>query len=1141
MIRFLNMLIQRGGRSRRSKAGSQQWMTAEILESRELLTVFVADDVPKEILDRTTVTSTLTIPESTESVVDINVKLNLTHTRDYDLRVYLISPTGTRVTLAQYVGYYGQNFVDTVFDDEASSPIYYGSAPFTGSFRPYSSLSTLRGTPISGEWKLEVSDVASRNTGTLDSWSLDISTAGSVMLSAGNVAPDPRNVPVTSTDVTFSRPVVASTFTRENLTLTRNRVEVPLDNTVTVTQVDDTPVYRIDGLESFTDVRGEYKLSISTVGMESSDGGPLYGAKPEVWTFQSSQLLDIVDIRPAVRNVPVQTIDTVFSLPLNLSTLTYENLKLRRNGDLVRLDETVTIARIGQTNKYRISGMEPFTTARGNYQLEVNSSGIKDDQGYGAGGGVATAAWTLTGPQVVDIINVSPDPRNTGVGAVRVKFLFPIDQTTFDINDMELLRYDETIELDDTITITADDADETNTTYLIRGLAPFTQRRGNYELRVSGSGVKDLYGHNGFGSATDTWSLTGPRVLSVSSALPYYRNTQTDTVEVAFRFTPTAESFDYQDLTLYFNSTLVELDSSVTIAQIDGTTKYLISGLGAFTNKIGSYRLLVNGAEVRDEVGRPGEGTAYAYWSYTRSGINYLYGTSSSLRSKPISSVGAVSYYAPELDTFDFNDVTLTLNGDVISLDERVVVSQTSTQDSNYYATYLISGLEDFNTEPGNYVLTVNNAGLADANGNAGSGSEYYRWTIDKTPAVVTDVVDVANDRRFGRDIALPSIQVVVSPDMTSSSFTTADLTLRLDGGPDLIDQNVIIRRIAGNKFEISNLAKLTRASGKYVFTVHGSFTDYAGNTSYSSASANWLALDQPAIQRVGTVAFYPEDSPPMQIIGNPAVTDADSENFRAGSLTVSIIRGLAENDKLSILSRLRAFGYVSVLRDQVRYGTLTIGTFSGGEGEPLVISLNSNATPAAVAALIRCVAFSSPGDHLTTSKRTIQFELNDGSGAIRTVKKFVHIQPVDDASTLEASDTMDYTLNGDAASVIPWVVVEDSDSSLFTNHILRFIVSSGRDGSEKFRLGDDFTLNGRNVLLDGTVIGFLHRDGTDTTGLVLRFNQNATLAIVRQTLRSVTFSTEDSTSSATRGISVTLQGRQGALSEVLNVDVNIL
>ena len=72
-------------------------------------------------------------------------------------------------------------------------------------------------------------------------------------------------------------------------------------------------------------------------------------------------------------------------------------------------------------------------------------------------------------------------------------------------------------------------------------------------------------------------------------------------------------------------------------------------------------------------------------------------------------------------------------------------------------------------------------------------------------------------------------------------------------------------------------------------------------------------------------------------------------------------------------------------------------------------------------------------------------------------------------------------------------------------------------------------------------MIGFLHRDGTDTTGLVLRFNNNATLSVVRAALRAVTFSTAESSSSEARRISVTLQGRQGVLSELLNVNVNIL
>lgn len=121
--------------------------------------------------------STLTVPASfTGTIRDLDVKLSLTHTFDSDLAVTLISPGGMRITLFEYVGDSGDNFTNTLLDDEAAAVITDQSAPFTGSFRPESPLSALDGTPAAGIWKLEISDDASGDFGQLLSWGLVIQT-----------------------------------------------------------------------------------------------------------------------------------------------------------------------------------------------------------------------------------------------------------------------------------------------------------------------------------------------------------------------------------------------------------------------------------------------------------------------------------------------------------------------------------------------------------------------------------------------------------------------------------------------------------------------------------------------------------------------------------------------------------------------------------------------------------------------------------------------------------------------------------------------------------------------------------------------------------------------------------------------------
>ncbi len=134
-------------------------------------------DVPKNIADLSTVTSNLIVSGFGGAVTDVNVTLNITHTFDSDLTVFLISPTGTRVQLFAGVGGSGDNFTNTTLDDEAAGSITTGTAPFGGSFKPQGLLSGVDGQSPNGTWQLEVNDTASGDVGTLNSWSLAIGFA----------------------------------------------------------------------------------------------------------------------------------------------------------------------------------------------------------------------------------------------------------------------------------------------------------------------------------------------------------------------------------------------------------------------------------------------------------------------------------------------------------------------------------------------------------------------------------------------------------------------------------------------------------------------------------------------------------------------------------------------------------------------------------------------------------------------------------------------------------------------------------------------------------------------------------------------------------------------------------------------------
>ncbi len=109
------------------------------------------------------------------TISDVNVTLDITHSWDSDLDVKLIAPDGiTEVILFEDIGSSGDNFTDTVLDDEAGTAITAGSAPFTGTFRPQGNLSDFDGMSSAGNWTLSITDDTNGDGGTLNSWDLQL-------------------------------------------------------------------------------------------------------------------------------------------------------------------------------------------------------------------------------------------------------------------------------------------------------------------------------------------------------------------------------------------------------------------------------------------------------------------------------------------------------------------------------------------------------------------------------------------------------------------------------------------------------------------------------------------------------------------------------------------------------------------------------------------------------------------------------------------------------------------------------------------------------------------------------------------------------------------------------------------------------
>jgi Ca2+-binding RTX toxin-like protein len=156
-----------------------------------------------------------------------------------------------------------------------------------------------------------------------------------------------------------------------------------------------------------------------------------------------------------------------------------------------------------------------------------------------------------------------------------------------------------------------------------------------------------------------------------------------------------------------------------------------------------------------------------------------------------------------------------------------------------------------------------------------------------------------------------------------------------------------------------------------------------------------------------GSTLAYTENDAAAALAAGATVTDSDSVNFDGGTLEVSFTNNGGSGDRLTILNQGTGAGQISVSGNVVSYQGVQIGTFGGGTNgaTPLGVTFDPDATPAAVQALIRAIAYSSVSDALSTYAIIVKFVVTDGDGGTSSeVFAEIDITGVNDAPVLDAS-----------------------------------------------------------------------------------------------------------------------------------------
>ncbi|MGQ0739750.1 MAG: proprotein convertase P-domain-containing protein [Bacteroidota bacterium] len=150
------------------------------------------NNTPVPILDVAVVTSTLNVAGAGTQLLDLNLTTFITHTFAADLDITIMSPAGTVVTLTTDNGAGNDDvFNGTVWDDDANPA---GQVPYVTNngvttdhayvnlttatpLTPEEPLAAFIGEDPNGTWTITISDDLGGDVGTLNSWTLNMTTS----------------------------------------------------------------------------------------------------------------------------------------------------------------------------------------------------------------------------------------------------------------------------------------------------------------------------------------------------------------------------------------------------------------------------------------------------------------------------------------------------------------------------------------------------------------------------------------------------------------------------------------------------------------------------------------------------------------------------------------------------------------------------------------------------------------------------------------------------------------------------------------------------------------------------------------------------------------------------------------------------
>ena len=468
--------------------------------------------------------------------------------------------------------------------------------------------------------------------------------------------------------------------------------------------------------------------------------------------------------------------------------------------------------------------------------LDATSSG---EQTY-------TLIYQPGGPEVADIIDVSPNPRSTAINTITVDFSEPIQSSSFDHGDLILSLDQGNNLINANITIVA----LSPTRYQISGLSSLTSQDGAYSLTVNASGIADSSGKYGIGSLSESWikaangsaDLIPLVVTDVVDLLVNPRNQVVSSLTINLSKPVDLSSFSWQDLSLTRNDGPNLISSSVTISALTETS-YRVNGLSTFTSFDGSYLFSVTGNGLSDLSGNAGSGLATESW------LMDTLAPTAPTNLKLLTPEQHAAFHPQGLmeSTSSSGQLIIAsmapiLTGQLAESGLRVFVYDSATdqllrqadvQGASFSAKLALPG-------PGARDLRID---VHDQAGNITTST--LSIFADTARPVLIDFPGLSLPSNSPR----ASIDVRFSEPIDLGSFDLQDIKLSKDGIDLTLPSTVLINHVGSSTYRISGLSELAASVGSYLLKVDTrGILDTAGNAGETTAYGEFLITPPPTV-----------------------------------------------------------------------------------------------------------------------------------------------------------------------------------------------------------------------------------------------------------------------------------------------------